>query len=53
MGRKRIRKLHVFSLGQCDNTGRLSYLADHPEELSFPTALAAALNLDLSGFLPP
>jgi hypothetical protein len=48
-----VRRTHLrglkdtFELGGLDEAGRLAWLRDHPEDLSFPSALAATFGLDL------
>jgi hypothetical protein len=52
--RKHVARLRdIFEQARWPAEQQLSYLGRHPEELSYPTALAAELNLDVDALLPP
>lgn len=49
---RHVRRLKdLFQLAELDAAGRIAWLRDHPEDLSFPTALAATLDLDLDALI--
>lgn len=45
------RLKEIFSLGEFDDKAMYLYFNQHPEELSFPTAIEKAFGLDLEGLI--